>query len=127
VGTNYYWRFKICTCCGRYNEAHVAKSGNTWQAYPQELLNADHSDWGFATESPLGFPVLSFADWRKVFIEVPGELWDEYGQQINDPVAWLDEWQPPDVEARRRKLEYWHEGTNWWCPDGYHFVAQDFS
>ena len=61
MGTNYYWRYNLCTGCGRDDEAHVCKSGHTWQAYRNELLNAQHPEWGYTVESPFGRPIESVA------------------------------------------------------------------
>lgn len=126
MGTNFYWRFNICRHCDRYSEAHVGRSGFTWQGYHHRPMDEEHPDWGYHPESPLGFPVVSVADWRKVFTEVPGELWDEYGRRIDIPLDWLDAIRPPDEESRRRKLQWWDD-KQWWDPEGHHFLGCEFS
>lgn len=137
MGTNYSLRRNICTCCGRYDEIHVGKKSWGWsfgfRAYRHELLNVDHPEWGHEPESPLGFPVMSRADWRKVLTETPGELWDEYGEQVQgDPVAWLDEWEPPDAKqiATEEANTHWPPymtRTGWRDPDGFRFDDREFS
>lgn len=41
---------------------------------------------------------MSRADWRKVFTERSGRLFDEYDREETDPVGWLDGLQAPDAE-----------------------------
>lgn len=126
MGTNFFWRFNICRHCNRYAEAHVGKSGFTWRGHHHQLLDPEHPDWGYRYESPFGFEIASVADWRKVFAEVPGELWDEYGRRIDIPLDWLDSITPPDDASRARKLEWWDD-HNWWDPAGHHFLGCEFS
>jgi len=127
MGTNYYWRDRPCGSCGRYTEIHVCKSMRTWRAYNHVLISEDHPDWGYHPESPVGFPVLSLADWRRVF-ERPGELWNEYGERIADPLAWLAEappWQP-GPEGRRYLTEDERRGVGWLDAEGFRFYAGEF-
>lgn len=102
MGTNFYYRHASCDSCGRYEETHVGKRSAGWsfgfRGYRHELEDEARPDWGYVTSSPFGFPVLSRADWRKVFVEHPGELRDEYGETIYDPLGWLDALPPPDVD-----------------------------
>ena len=119
MSTAYYWRDRPCGGCGRYDEIHVSTSGRTFHAYRHALMNAEHPDWGYDPASPVGFPVLSVADWVRVFKERPGELWDEYGERIDDPVAWLAQVKPPTMEERERKLQYW-DSEDHWDERGYH-------
>lgn len=129
MGTNYYWHDKPCEHCGRYEDIHVGKSMMTWRAYFHSLLDDEHPDWGYQYESPVGFPILSLADWRLVFTQRCGELWDEYGRKIDDPVAWLDEataWKPgPD--GWKYLDEDMSRGVGWLDPDGFRFYAGEFS
>jgi hypothetical protein len=128
MGTNFYWRDRPCASCERYDEIHVGKSGFIWRGYRHRLFNDDHPDWGYDPESPFGFEVASVGDWRKIFAERPGELWDEYGRRIEDAVAWLDGTRPPTVEWRRQNDAWRREGDDtWYDPDGHYFVAYEFS
>lgn len=130
MGTNYYFRFNDCRCCTRFDEAHVGKSSGTWQAYNHKLMNEEHPDWGYEERSPFGFPIRSLADWRRVFTEIPGELWTEYGEQIDDPVKWLDEqkpWKPADEDSIRYLAEDTAAGRGWLDDNGYKFYVGDFS
>ncbi len=113
MGTNYYYRLNICGHCGRHDEMHVSKGQYTWQAYPEN--------------SPFEFPIVSLLDWERVFEIIPGELWDEYGQRVSDPLLWLYEARPPDDEARKRKLEWWDVSRDSWDPQGYHFASGEWS
>lgn len=132
MGTNWFYRRPACDHCGRADpEVHVCKSGMTWRAYPNKLLSDEHPDWGFERESPFGFPVLSLADWRTVFTTVPGELWNEYGEKIPDPVAWLDGMKPLD-DAAVARYRGWHwrdlaSGDDWFDADGFFFTSGEFS
>lgn len=137
MSTNFYWRDKPCGHCGRYEEIHVGKSSGGWsfgfRAWPHRLMNEEYPDWGHDPWSPFGFPVVSRADWAKVFAERPGELWDEYGRQVEDPLAWLDELTPPDATKRRWENghmgPHWHRDPDqeWRDPEGFRFSAREFS
>lgn len=126
MGTNYYWHDQPCEHCGRYEDIHVGKSGFTWRGYQHRLFNEEHPDWGYDPQSPLGFPVLSVQDWRKVFTERPGQLFDEYGRQVDDPIKWLSEIKPPDVK-RRADIDRWERGMGWYDEEGFYFIGQEFS
>lgn len=129
MGTNYYWREKACGSCGRYNEFHVGKSSGTWRAYPHELMDLDHPDWGYQPESPFGFPVLSLEDWRRVFKTHPGELWNEYRELIPDPLAWLEQqkpWSPRPPYGTRFIDEDIRQGTGWLDAEGFKFYSGEF-
>ncbi len=130
MSANYYWRDRPCETCDRYDEIHVCKSGHTWRAYPNTLLDEAHPEWGFERESPFGFPVLSVADWRTVLTTRPGALWNEYGDQIPDPVAWLDAFEPLD-EAAKNRYRSWHardlaDGSDWFDAAGFFFHTGEF-
>jgi len=103
MGTNYFWRDRICVPCGRYDEIHIGKGAGIFRGYRHVLLDAEHPDWGYEHESPFGEPVLSRVDWIRVLTDRPGELWDEYGHRVDEgPVAWRD-------------------------PEGFRFYAGEFS
>ena len=139
MGTNFYWRFNACEPCRRYDEAHVGKRSAGWsfgfRAYLHQLVDPQHPDWGYEQESPFGIPVLSRADWRTVFESHPGELWDEYRQRVDDPLAWLDELVPPDAEKQAREWSpermgrWWRldSSREWRDAEGFRFYAGEFS
>jgi hypothetical protein len=138
VGTNFEWRDVPCGHCGRSDpEIHVGKRSAGWsfgfQGYPHQLVDEAHPDWGFGPQSPFGFPVMSRADWRTVFTTTrPGTLVDEYGQTVDDPVAWLDALPAPDADqiARERAwmvLPTWYVDDDWRDPEGFRFTAREFS
>lgn len=128
MGTNFYWHDVPCDHCKRHTELHVCKSQRMWRAYPHKLDNDKHPEWGYNPESPVGFPILSLADWRTVFIERPGNLYDEYGEQVADPIAWLDSAQPWKPGPGQHYLEEdVHRGVGWLDAQGHRFYAGDFS
>lgn len=102
MGTNFYWRDIDLVCpnpcqhCGQQTVFHVGKSSGGWsfgfRGYTEE-------------ESPFGFPVMSRADWRKVFAR-RGELTSEYRVEVDDPVAWLDELEPPTLPQIRNESSW---------------------
>lgn len=128
MGTNYYWRDRPCGECGRFAELHVCKSKRTWRAYRHALVDDARPDWGYQYESPVGFAILSLADWRKVF-ERPGELRDEYGDVIPDPLAWLAEAKPwtPGAEGWRYLDEDIRRGVGWLDAEKFRFYDGEFS
>jgi len=142
MGTNYYWRDNPCGSCKRYEEIHVGKKSAGWtfgfRAYQHRLLDSEHPEWGYDPASPFASEVMSRADWREIFSERPGELRDEYGRQVDDPIAWIDGLEPPDANAIA--WEDAQRGT--WPseafvaaygdkehrdPEGFHFGAYEFS
>lgn len=136
MGTNYFLRFNTCSCCKRYDEAHIGKKSYGWsfsfQAYLHELVDAEHPDWGYTEESPFGFPVLSRADWLRALAEVKGDVFDEYGTEVETPVTWLAMLEPPDVHLRRREDDMttypaYMERTGWRDAEGFRFEPREFS
>lgn len=136
MGTNYYWHDSPCDSCGRHETIHVGKSSGGWsllfRAWPHELVDSEFPDWGYDPSSPFGFPVVSRADWRKVFRERRGLLVSEYGTQIDDPVAWLEALQAPDKEQIAKEAGWLAEGRYWREPDprdadGFRFCREEFS
>lgn len=138
MGTNFYWHDRPCEHCNRYEEIHVGKNSGGWsfgfRAWPHRLQNENYPEWGYEPASPFGFPVESRADWRKIFTERPGELFDEYSRRVDDPVAWLDGLTPPDLAQRRKE-----DSPAWRGPysgidsrdsrdaEGFRFYAGEFS
>lgn len=134
MGTNFYWRDRICVPCGRFDEIHVCKSGSIFRAYRHVLLNPEHPDWGYTEHSPFGEPILSRADWVRVLADRPGELYDEYGDRVDDPVKWLADLEPPTAEQIRWQDDDRAAGryrpdpdTEWRDPEGFRFYAGEFS
>lgn len=66
MGTNYYARSKICSCCGRYEEIHIGKSSSGWT-------------FGFhATDK-----ITSCKAWFEFLSQKGVEIYDEYGENIS--------------------------------------------
>jgi hypothetical protein len=86
-------------------------------------------DWGHERESPTGQPIASLTDWRNMFTERPGRLFDEYGKQVDDPIAWLDEAVPwrPTPEGVEQLREDQRAGLGWVDAQGFRFYADEFS
>lgn len=139
MGTNFFWRFNACDHCERYNEAHVGKRSGGWsfgfRAWPHKLMDENYPDWGYDPESPFGFEVMSRADWREVFTVWLGRLFDEYGREEPDPLAWLDGLAVPDAEQIGKE-----DSPEWLGPyadtvrdrqhrdaEGFRFGAYEFS
>lgn len=128
MGTNFYWRDRPCSSCGRHDdEIHVGKRSRGWS-------------FGFrgyrdANTSPTGFAVESRADWRLVFTKLAGDLFDEDGVQVPDPVAWLDALEAPSLEQQRREWSrewmgpHWdpNDPRDWRDPEGFRFHGEEFS
>lgn len=129
MGTNFWYRFAECGHCDRYTEIHVCKSRHTWRAYPHRLMNPARPDWGYDRESPTGMPIITLAGWRNMFTERPGRLFDEYGKQVDDPLAWLDEAVPwrPTPEGIEQLREDQRAGLGWVDANGFRFYAEEFS
>jgi hypothetical protein len=133
MGTNFYWHDAPCEHCGRFETYHVGKRSGGWsfafQAYPTELIDAEHPDWGYIRESPFDFPVVSRADWRRVFTDRRGELFDQYRQWVSDPVAWLDTLAAPDAEqvAKEEGMYRSYDRPRVRDQEGFRIMAEDFS
>lgn len=131
MGTNFYWRETPCGSCGRYDKLHVGKNSGGWsfgfRGYPH------NPDDGII--SPVGYPVLSRADWRRVFTDKPGRLADEYGRDIPDPIDWLNTLTPPTLEqqrsewSRERMGPFWDptDIRDWRDPEDFRFASYEFS
>lgn len=134
MGTNYYWRDQPCAGCGRYEQLHVGKSSAGWcflfRIYEHRLESEEHPEWGYGPESPLGFPVLSRSDWRSVFTGRPGELWDEYGRKVPDPVEWIDALAAPTaaaVQVEDDRMRSWGSKPYGRDPEGFRTETREFS
>lgn len=134
MGTNYYWRDQPCGTCRRFEQVHVGKQSGGWsflfRAWPHQLMDVNHPGWGFEPQSLFGFPVLSRADWRTVFTTRDGQLWDEYGKQVDDPTAWLDGLTVPDAAQIAKEATWmggWRSEDEPRDPEGFRISTADFS
>lgn len=130
MGTNYYWRHDACTHCHRHEQTHVGKSSHGWSFGFHGFRNSD-TDW---QPEVFGRPVVSRADWARVFKDFPGVLVNEYDEQIPDPVAWITALEPPtDSQIAReydRSRPRWPEvndAREWRDTEGFRFYAGEFS
>lgn len=123
MGTNYYHRSNICTCCGRYDERHICKSMLSFQGYKRPV----GEDASF-TE------VLSWADWKQELL-AGGEIWSEYGYQV-DTDQFIRDVESRAVQDRRRQYDWVQENGNrygerfrdryWLDADGFSFYDGEF-
>jgi hypothetical protein len=93
-------------------------------------MDDEHPEWGNIQTSPFAVDVVDVDGWRRVFAERPGELYDEYGHRIEDPLAWLAEVQPLD-DAARLRYRGWHaqdlSERRAWFAGGFYFADYEFS
>jgi hypothetical protein len=122
MGTNYYWHDRPCPHCDRYETIHVGKSMSIWRGYRTIPLHPERPEWGNRATSPFGEDVVSVADWRRIFIRRTGTLHDEYGEQILDPIAWIDKARPD-----RTPVFVEPAGGTWLDQEGHRFYGSDFS
>lgn len=130
MGTNFYHRTNICTCCNRYDERHICKSGVSFQGYRN-----DSQDMFLGPPVPPTYPreILSWADWKAVICE-GGEVWDEYGTHWNvaEFLAYVEDstreergWQYQWVQEHRNE-PYTQHDRYWLDPDGFSFYDGEF-
>lgn len=141
MGTNFYWHDQACGSCGRFEVIHVGKRSAGWsfgfRGYRHELMDPAHPDWGYDYQSPFGVPVRSRDDWRQVLTGRPGRLVDEYREQVDDPIAWLNELAAPTAEQQRKEESPEWQGTfgrplgsdprEWRDTEGFRFYDGEFS
>lgn len=128
MGTNFYLRERPCQSCGRSDDIHVGKRSAGW-SFGFRGYRHDPDDSVF---SALGESVLSRADWRKFIARDGWRLLDEYGRQVDDPLAWLNELQAPDPQQRRWEDGhmglYWRPSErDWRDEEGFRFYDGEFS
>jgi len=72
MGTNYYARYNMCKCCGRYELIHIGKSSIGWE----------FSFHGYGNDYE-PFIIKSFKDWIKIIKEKEMDIVDEYDDVIS--------------------------------------------
>lgn len=125
MSTNFYHRYNLCECCGRFDERHVGK----WTS----LQGYRRPDW-YDDDQPFD-EVLSWADW-KARLRAGGELWDEYGKQW-EVEKFIASMEGVPSEGRRRQYDWIREhgyprgylgkDDDWLDPDGFSFCGRDFT
>lgn len=108
MGTNYYWRHNICSCCGRYDELHICKSLVSFEGHFAEA-ERDETSGKYAPPAAL---IVSWSQWRNKLRD-GGEVWDEYGLR-HDTAEFIAFVEATDPVARRRQYE--------WCVNHPHIV-----
>lgn len=136
MGTNYFWRHNICTCCNRYDQMHICKSLVSFEGHFSK------PDWDVANSRPIpALPlVTSWAEWKGV-IRAGGEVWDEYGVR-HDVEEFIARVEATDPAVRRRQYEWCVEHPDrvpvrdidrvgergeWLDADGFSFYGGEFS
>lgn len=136
MGTNYYWRHNICSCCGRYDSMHICKSLVSFQGY------FDEAEWDderreFKPAPPL---IVSWQQWKAKLRAGEGEVWDEYGDRL-DTEQFIADVEATDADNRRRQYDWvvrndglgYHREFGvvprgeWLDPDGFSFYGGEFS
>jgi hypothetical protein len=118
MGTNHYHRYNHCDCCGRYDERHIGKSWGMFQGYRDEDEKA---------------PVTSWQGW-KATLRADGEVWDEYGQQV-DVEEFITDVEATDSVRRRRQYDWVRDHHSygramehdWLDADGFSFTDNEFT
>lgn len=128
VGTNYYLHQIPCPSCQRSDRIHIGKWSGGW-SFGFRGYRHDPDEWLL---SPFGRAVLSRADWVQAIDGYDGHVLDEYGRQVDDPIAWLTAFVAPD--ARQCRWEdsnmgpYWRpDEREWRDAEGFRFYDGDFS
>jgi hypothetical protein len=123
MGTNYYHRFNRCDCCGRYDERHICKSMTSFQGYRPDPLWPDE-------DAPT---IVSWADWKAAL--QTGEVWDEYGRQLN-VAQFIDDVEATGPARRRRQYDWMQENGaryrlkldhDWLDSEGFSFTDREFT
>lgn len=134
MGTNYYHRSNICSCCRRYDETHICKSMVTFEAVVE-----------WREEPNDGTQVVTVGSWQqwKERILAGGEVWDEYGEKW-DTEKFIERVENVPLEHRRRQYEWCVEHGfgaliessltdgpepmgEWLDADGFSFSGREFS
>lgn len=107
MATNYFWRTNICACCNRYDEYHLGKTSAGWTFLFQGYEAYEPTSYAMSEERwPFKVQVTSRRQWIEIVIAHNGEIWNQYGDKMDDPVKWLSELKPPDAKqlAHERTL-----------------------
>lgn len=131
MGTNYYHRTSICSCCGRYDETHICKSHISFEAI---------TEW--QDDGNLIVTVGTWTQWRERLL-ADGEVWNQYGEHI-PTTTFIADVESVTLENRRRQYDWcvehqhagWrdipisddpHPDAEWLDPLGYSFSGRPFS
>lgn len=115
MGMNYYWRGKVCECCGRGDGPyHIGKSSHGW------TFSFSTGDVG----SDLVTIARCTADWRRWIAVEPGYVEDEEGRRIEPEEFWAM------VESKKggkvHALEH-PSPSDWVDEEGNSFTDAEFS
>lgn len=133
MGTNYYWHYNICDCCGREDIKHICKSHNKFQGY---FTDSEWNDETNQYDSPKP-EIVSWQDWKNTLLNTPGQIWNEYNDHVKVD-EFIKEVEAVPMESRRRqydwmkdhgRLEQHHPGheNDWLDKDGFSFSSVEFS
>ena len=120
MGTNYYHRTNICSCCGRYDETHIGKDSFGWQFSFQGLVDEEMK------------PVVStYKEWKDRLLS--GRIFDEYGREIGyqDFLDLVERSQSDKLNHYDYCVEHHPtviaQCTEWKDNEGYSFTSTNFS
>ena len=118
MGTNYYFSYDVCECCGRGKIVHVGKGSFGWQFSFRGYVDDD-------IDLP-GFDIRSFADWKKLFAANPnGKLTDQYGDIKT--MESFEEYVREKLTQEKKKDTGDPMRPRWFDEEGFTFCGYDFS
>jgi hypothetical protein len=124
MGTNYFYTYDRCECCGRGEQIHMCKNLTSWHAY-----------LGHGEEvGELNGEVKSWKDWKRALAQPDVCVTDEYGDFFS-PEEFIEKVENVSRLTRSKhyleRLQY--TGINWSGPetfwqdlDGFLFQTVDF-
>ena len=144
MGTNYYIRYNICSCCNRYDEMHIGKSSAGWQfsfhaVEDRDILLSSFDPKEVLLEDNFTYVnISSFQEWKS-FIEryvvkyKSAKIYNEY-DELQDVEEFFDLVEHKRGETRNHaeymKTEYKYQsqvGQNYIDSEGYSFSKGEFS
>lgn len=131
MGTNYYFRYNICSHCGRYDSLHIGKNSYGWQFTFQAL--DEFFDAPFL-DGKVTLQVNSFLEWKEIIEryvvkEKTAKIYNEYGDVISVQ-DFYDIIEKSKGEKNHRDYmlqERKYDETSFKDSDGNAFINVDFS
>ncbi len=106
MSTNYYLRHNVCSCCKRYDEAHIGQYSMGYKFLFQYLPD-------YAT---------SVKEWKNHINLLNNKIVDEYGEEISIP----DFWKIVDEAQNDRSRMGLFINRDYVDNEGYEFLDTDF-
>lgn len=132
MGTNYYFRYNICSCCDRYDQLHIGKSSAGWQfTFHQvdEYIDSRALDPKAALlgDQETRISISSYAHWKKMIQTYvvdyqTAKIYNEYGDEI-EPEALYD-----IIDKKKSGRSHGNEVRDGLLdPEGNSFITGEFS